>query len=289
LILTDRKVDGKAVIFGGDVRRERVTKVVWIKNPLNIPPTDVNAKYDIERDGEVIAVYEDGGIAVLRVGEKVYVGFEPTRPTLANILFLQSVRNVEDGHVIVIIVLSSLCLLVFLRFEKLIYKLAGFLSLILLAYIRYDRDYILLNDTRRMIYEFVLDNPGTHLREIIRELKISISTATWHLRVLERAGLLRSKKVGNKLVYYPVGAEKDNLIIVATLNNDKARSIVEYLLNEGNAHARKIAKDLDMNVETVRYHLRKLENMNVVLCKEEGNRIVYSINPEFIPSLSSLV
>ena len=52
----------------------------------------------------------------------------------------------------------------FLKFEKLIYKLAGF--------------YILLNDTRRMIYEFVLDNPGTHLREIIRELKISISTAT---------------------------------------------------------------------------------------------------------------
>jgi len=113
LILTDREVDGKAVIFGGDVRRERVTKVVWIKNPLNIPPTDVNAKYDIERDGEVIAVYEDGGVAVLRVGEKVYVGFEHTRPTLANILFLQSVRKVEDGHVTVIIVLSSLCLLVF--------------------------------------------------------------------------------------------------------------------------------------------------------------------------------
>jgi len=144
----------------------------------------------------------------------------------------------------------------FLKFEKLIYKLAGF--------------YILLNDTRRMIYEFVLDNPGTHLREIIRELKISISTATWHLRILEGAGLLRSRKVGNELVYYPVGAERDDLIIVATLNNDKARSIVEYLLNEGNAHARKIAKDLDMNVETVRYHLRKLENMNVVLCRGGG-------------------
>lgn len=57
-----------------------------------------------------------------------------------------------------------------MKFEKLIYKLAGF--------------YILLNDTRRMIYEFVLDNPGTHLREIIRELKISISTATWHLRMV---------------------------------------------------------------------------------------------------------
>lgn len=72
------------------------------------------------------------------------------------------------------------------------------------------------------------------------------------------------------MVYYPVGAERDDLIIVATLNNDKARSIVEYLLNEGNAHARKIAKDLDMNVETVRYHLRKLENMNVVLCRGGG-------------------
>lgn len=79
------------------------------------------------------------------------------------------------------------------------------------------------------------------------------------------------------------------LILMLTLNDDKAKSIVEYLFEEGKAHLRKIARDLNMNVEKVRYHITRLERAGVVKSYEDGNKIVYSINPDFIPSLSNLL
>jgi len=296
IILTNQDSKGKAIVFGGGVRHDRITKVVWLKNPLNLPPIYVRAHYDITKEGEVIAVYSDGGKAVVRVGDKIYVGFEPTNATLANLLALYSIKKVNQPNyasVVAIVVTSvvvSVGISIYRFLDRILYKFAGLLALLALpiGYLRYDKDYLLLNDTRRMIYEYILDNPGTHFRDIVRELNISISTATWHLRILEKAGLIKKEKVGNKIVFYPTGMEKDDLIIVATLNNDRATKIVEYLLNVGEAHARKIARDLNMNVETVRYNLKKLENMGVIMSEERGNKIVYYVNPEIISSLSGL-
>ncbi|WP_457549977.1 winged helix-turn-helix transcriptional regulator [Archaeoglobus sp.] len=296
LITNEDVCNCSEIVFGYGIKHERITKVIWLKNPLNIPPTYVKARYDIAKKGEVLAVYSDGGNAVVRVGKKIYVGFEPTNATLANLLAFYSIKDVNRQRSLIVVTavtvasIISVFVAIYRFLDKIIYKIAGFLALLVIpiGYVRYDKDYILLNDTRRMIYEYILDNPGTHFRDIVRELNISISTATWHIRILEKAGLIKKKKVGNKIIFYPTGMEKNDLIIVATLNNEKATKIVEYLLNVGKAHARKIAKDLDMNVETVRYNLKKLEGMGIVRSKAERNKIVYFINPDVVSSLSNL-
>jgi predicted transcriptional regulator len=100
--------------------------------------------------------------------------------------------------------------------------------------------------------------------------------------MLEKAGLIKSSKIGNKLVYYPSDFNAEDLVLMVTLKNNTAKRIVDYLARIGRAHLRKIAGDLDISVETVRYNLKKLERAGVVLSEEEGNRIVYYINPAMV-------
>src|SRR5438128_11674467 len=57
--------------------------------------------------------------------------------------------------------------------------------------------------TRRDLYEFVRRNPGFHLREISRELNLSITLVDYHLRFLEKHELLTSAMDGEYKRYYP--------------------------------------------------------------------------------------
>lgn len=56
-----------------------------------------------------------------------------------------------------------------------------------------SKDDLLKLETRREIYNFVLDHPGLHMREIARKLNIPTSTLVYHLRYLEKKGLIVSK------------------------------------------------------------------------------------------------
>lgn len=260
------------LVVGEGVKKERYTKIVWMNDPLSIGSVEVHALYNLPNYGEILAKYEDGGNAVIRVGKIIYIGFEPREDCLANILTAVSIKEVKKDfywHTIFLFIPIALIIT-----HKGLRKFVELLSLLIVVD---DAERVLLNDMRRRIYEYILDNPGIHLREIARDLNISISTATWHLRILERANLIRSEKVGNKIIYIPTGMEKEDLMIALTINNENAKRIVEYLMNE-EAHARKIARDLNMNIETVRYHLKRLERAGVVVSKEDGKRIVYSIN-----------
>lgn len=285
--------DEKSAIVFVKCSNSTVKELIWLKNPLKLPPIEVEG-CNISERGEVLAVYSDGGKAVVRVGDKIYVGFKPNKAVIANLLAFYSIKEVKRDYTpyligVPIVIFVPLIIYLASNWERFLHKVAGILSVLVLVlgYFKFDEEFILLNDTRRTIYEYILDNPGVHLRQILRDLKLSVSTATWHLRVLERAGLINKKKVGNRIIYYPSGMDKRDVLVVAVMNDRKVVDILNYLAKVGKAHLRKIARDLNMNIETVRQKLMRLESMGLILSEEEGNRIVYSLNPDFIPLLSN--
>ncbi len=139
-----------------------------------------------------------------------------------------------------------------------------------------NEEEVLSHDLRRSIYYFILENPGVHLREIKRIFNVSLSTVLWHLRILEKSDLIISKKVENRLLFFPRDFDIENYLTLISIKNKPVESILSYL--EKNAsHIRGIARELNLHPEVVRYNLRKLERAGVVKSKEEGNRVVYSI------------
>lgn len=60
-----------------------------------------------------------------------------------------------------------------------------------------------LDPPRDLILEYLRANPGAHMRQMARELGMSLGSLRWHLNVLERRGLVRERRKGNMTEFYP--------------------------------------------------------------------------------------
>jgi len=120
---------------------------------------------------------------------------------------------------------------------------------------------VLDTEVRKILYEYIDEYPGSHLREIARELDLKPSNAAWHLRKLEQTNLVRSRFIGGKKVYYLVdgGLEaRVEAVAEAVLRNSNARKIMQYLNNNPGRHLLEIAHALDLNHHTVKWHIKKM-------------------------------
>ncbi len=126
---------------------------------------------------------------------------------------------------------------------------------------------ILENDARRSIFEYISVHPGVHLRAAATALELSTTNVLWHLRKLEQANLVTSKKFEGYKVFYPVegGVETKRIALASSvLRNPNAAGILEYVAAHPSAHQREIARALGVNHGTIRWHLRKLEDAELV-------------------------
>ena len=136
------------------------------------------------------------------------------------------------------------------------------IALLTIGGIKYVTPENVLDTTvRKNLYEYIDEYPGSHLREIARELDLKPSNAAWHLRKLEQTNLVRSRAIGGKKVYYLVegGIEaRREAVAESILRNHNARRILSYLKKNPGKHLLEIAHALDLNHHTVKWHIKKL-------------------------------
>ena len=141
---------------------------------------------------------------------------------------------------------------------------------------------VLDTEVRKNLYEYLDDCPGSHLREIARELNLKPSNAAWHLRKLEQTNLVRSRYIGGKKVYYLVegGIEARKLAIAeSVLRNDNARNIMQFLNDHPGKHLLEIAHALNLNHHVVKWHLQKMYQAELI----EGDTS-HSVYPVYFPT-----
>ena len=120
---------------------------------------------------------------------------------------------------------------------------------------------VLDTEIRKHLYDYIDGSPGSHLREIARELDLKPSNAAWHLRKLEQTNLVRSRFIGGKKVYYLVegGMEiRKQAIGESILKNNNAREIMQYLQDHPGKHLLEIAHALNLNHHVVKWHIKKM-------------------------------
>ena len=126
---------------------------------------------------------------------------------------------------------------------------------------------VLDTEIRKHLYEYIDEYPGSHLREIARELDLKPSNAAWHLRKLEQTNLVRSRAIGGKKVYYLVegGVEaKQRAVAESILRNQNARDIMQYLSEHPGKHLLEIAHALTINHHVVKWHINKLYEADLI-------------------------
>lgn len=119
---------------------------------------------------------------------------------------------------------------------------------------------------RKKIYEEIRDSPGLHLREIDRKLDIPLGTIRYHLRVLEKRGLVIAREEGKYKRYYVKGeVDKSDKKIMAFLRKEIPRTIILFLMEYPGSTHKEINEALEVAPSTLSYHLKKLKNKDIVI------------------------
>ncbi len=118
---------------------------------------------------------------------------------------------------------------------------------------------------KRTIYEFILENPGIHKREISRQLKIPLSTLGHHLRYLEKYNLILSKYIGGYIRYSAVDkiGKKDKEMLIL-LRQETPRNIILSLTMNIIRSQIDLSEDVDKSQATIAFHLKKLKEMELI-------------------------
>ena len=132
---------------------------------------------------------------------------------------------------------------------------------------------LLLHPFRRDLYQVLCENPGTYLLELVDMLESPLGTLTWHLRILEREGLVKSIKFAGKRLYYPkMLRSQEAEMAFLTMRSDTAQKIFSYILNNPGCYQEQMAEKLGVHHDTVRWHVSRMEEVGLVRVEKEGRK-----------------
>lgn len=136
-------------------------------------------------------------------------------------------------------------------------------------------------ENRRQIFNYILDNPGAHLRKISRDLDIHLSTLRYHLDYLEKKGLIVCQKENNLKLYFASGklnsTEKN---LTSLLQQKRFRDTIIILIESPGLISSQIADELSMNYSTTSKYVNILEERGILFHEKVGREKRYYIRDE---------
>ncbi len=129
----------------------------------------------------------------------------------------------------------------------------------------------MLHPFRRELYTVLCENPGTYLLELVDLLESRLGTLTWHLRVLETQGLIKSIKFAGKRLYYPrMLRTQEAEMAYSTLRSETAQKIFTYILNHPGCYQEQLAESLGVHHDTVRWHVSRMADAGLIRVERVG-------------------
>ncbi|MDI6917953.1 MAG: hypothetical protein QMC80_09190 [Thermoplasmatales archaeon] len=173
---------------------------------------------------------------------------------------------------------------------KAVYALSILLFVALLAvfglFARIDESRV-FDGLRKNIYEYIKLHPGEHLSRIMRTFKMSPSSVTHHLDVLEKTGHILSHKDDRYRRFYVNGngykaytSGEDYKPVISVLKNSTSKKIARFLLSNRKANQKLLAKKLCIHPSTVNWHAKRLRNVGLLSRRRKGKELYYTISPD---------
>jgi len=133
------------------------------------------------------------------------------------------------------------------------------------------------DNSKKIIYDFIMKHPGLHFAKISRDLNIPKTTLKYHLKLLYKQGLVVNQKDGRYLRFFvtdEVGSANKKILNI--FRKETPCDILLYLLINTGATQIELSKNLEKHPTTVEFHLRKLNEMSLIkrLPNEKGKIII---------------
>ena len=158
--------------------------------------------------------------------------------------------------------------------ENVRYTLHSFLTIPL--YTKIKKDDVLNHANRLTIFRYLTSNPGANYTRLKKELNFGTSTLVYHLTVLEREEIIRSKKKIGKRMFYPKDPLwNSNNGMVEHLTSPVQNRIFNYLKDNGPTSMRDIEKALSLKQQSVSYNIRRLVERELITTSGKKRNALY--------------
>lgn len=120
--------------------------------------------------------------------------------------------------------------------------------------------------SRERILALIEAQPGLHLREIPRHLRLSLRAIRYHLERMGEEELVIPHRTGRFERWFPAGVySRDERALISALRVSGQRAIVSRLLRDGPMRFGSLQKEIALSSATLVRHLDRLMDAGLVL------------------------
>ena len=128
-----------------------------------------------------------------------------------------------------------------------------------------SKDNILKLEIRQELYSFINKNPGLHVREISRKIKIPLGTVRHHLNYLKKLEIIEEKNYKNKKQIFITGkVSKEDKELLALFRKKIPCQIYIHLMYRFIFTRKDLSKELEVDPGTISYYLKKMIKMGII-------------------------
>jgi len=118
---------------------------------------------------------------------------------------------------------------------------------------------VLQNDSRARILDALQRVPGTTLGALCRDLGLRRGTAAYHLKLLERVGVVGSLSTGHTRHFFPKDASEEERKAFTVLQRERALELVREILSTPGIHQGELLARVGMRRKVFRSYVRQFK------------------------------
>jgi len=139
------------------------------------------------------------------------------------------------------------------------------------------KEAILENNRRREIFIFLKANPGLHLRELQRRLKMPLTSLEYHLDYMVRKKIIYRERDGRFTRFYVMLLDEEDKKVISALRQKRLREIVLIALGKEGAKFQELQGILGLPSSTLFYYIKYLTDHDIIIRMQVGAETVYNI------------
>jgi predicted transcriptional regulator len=125
--------------------------------------------------------------------------------------------------------------------------------------------------TRRLLYQFITENPGASFQFILKILKIPEGTLRYHLQHLQRSNRIVKEKKGKNLCYYSKFRRDNPECHLDAKLNSRQELLLGLIRNEPGINRKELMIRAKSSRRSLNYDLRRLRDLRLVMKVETGD------------------